>query len=200
MFQLRDQEFEDKEFVFENDVVNYLGPNLTLKQCRLILRTSSRGLVLSSVNLDNCEIFAKKKLANVKGWCRAEISKCTFRGKYFSNDFGYWPLYSDAGSMEACDFTEAILDDCRFFNCKVLDMKFPKWPCFTILHPVENFKALKALDWTDGQAEYMDLFASPEDNKGLSAIVNLASEFLKVNGGLEVELRDRLSRLDFVLL
>ena len=32
-----------------------------------------------------------------------------------------------------CDYASAVLDLCRFFNVDARSIKFPGWPCFTIV-------------------------------------------------------------------
>jgi hypothetical protein len=46
-----------------------------------------------------------------------------------------------------CDFTEATLQGCRFLACDVRTLRFPRWPCFTILDPVRRWRELRALPW-----------------------------------------------------
>jgi hypothetical protein len=80
-------------------------------------------------------------------------------------DFGHWPDYSEGarhGSIEDCDFTEARLDGCRIMGCDPSTIRFPKWPCFTILDPVRRARELSSLQWPGGfrpiivEGEYRD--------------------------------------------
>ncbi|PQO47335.1 pentapeptide repeat-containing protein [Blastopirellula marina] len=201
MFHLQNEVIDGQEFVLKNDVVNYLGPKLTLKNCQLTLRTTARGLVLNTTKLEKCQIDAKKKLLNFRSWCNAKISDCSFRGTFLGNEFGHWPLLSKDGAIANCNFEGAILNDCRFWNCDISKMRFAKWPCFVVLEPFKHRKALNAVDWPENQGMHFEMISDPDRNEGgVSAFVGYAPEFLKDNGGTEKELLEQLSKFDFVLL
>lgn len=199
MVRLQEQVLEDKEIVLTNDCVNFLGPKLTAKNCRFILRSTARGIVVSNPKLVSCQIEAKKKLVNFREWCKAKISDCTFQGKFFSNEFGHWPPFSNFGSISNCNFENAILHGCRFWNCDISKMKFPCWPCFTFIEPLRHRETLEAVLWTADQQFSIDFILDPEVNKGLSAACYYAPEFVKDDGGSEEELKDKLAALEFVL-
>ena len=50
-------------------------------------------------------------------------------------------------SVSDCDFSGARLDTCRFHDCDPRTLKFPRWPCFTILAPIVNSQELGSVKW-----------------------------------------------------
>lgn len=108
------QTLEDVELVFTDKEINYLGPELTLKRCRLILRTTSRCLhIVNNVQVIECHIEVKKKLANFQSWLAATVTGCTFTGNLIGHSFGHWPeygVYCENGRIENSDFSDAVLD------------------------------------------------------------------------------------------
>jgi len=133
MIHLQNQEIENSEIVLEGKEYQYLGPNLVLKNCRIVIRLSARSLTITEVKFVGCQIDAKRKLINCQEWCRNSIRQCTFTGTYSGNDFGHWD--SPLGELQDCDFSKAILDRCRMMDCDVKSIRFPRWPCFTVLQP-----------------------------------------------------------------
>ncbi|MFY0582461.1 pentapeptide repeat-containing protein [Cystobacter fuscus] len=88
-------------------------------------------------------------------WVLASLKGCRFKGNLSDCDFGHWPGYApgwEHGSIEDCDFTEARLDGCRIMGCNPATVRFPKWPCFTILDPVQNSRALRSATGPDASA------------------------------------------------
>jgi hypothetical protein len=112
MNHFQKQTIEDTELVLTSKDHNYLGPDLTLKRCRLVLRTNARALTINNVELIDCQIEAKRKLVNCQMWRGAVIRGCTFTGVFSGNDFGHWPVQDPNGGIENCDFSNAVLDGC----------------------------------------------------------------------------------------
>lgn len=198
MYRLQDQTIENAEIVLTNEHVNCLGPNLLLKDCRLILKTSARGLILAQPQLIGCRIEAKKRFVNCQEWPHSHLINCTFVGKFHGNDFGNWPGDEFPGSLQDCDFSEAILDGCRFLDCDVESITFPKWPCFTILFPRTRMDEILALNWPGDHLRWAsDLGRPPEFTVAVS---DYAPEKVKHYGGTEEELRQTLERLGGVII
>ena len=72
------------------------------------------------------------------------------------------------GSIEDCDFTEARLDGCRIMGCDPATLRFPKWPCFTILDPIGRARELDSVQWPGrfGAVVIEDLYDQPAFNQG----------------------------------
>jgi len=148
-------QFSDKEIVGERLVLDdknelyYLGHNLTLRDCTIIFRVATRALVITRVRFISCVIGVRQELRNFR-WSGASLKGCRFTGRLFGADFGYWRESGaswDQASISDCDFSGARLDACRFHECDPGTVRFPPWPCFTILDPIGNSKKLGGVEW-----------------------------------------------------
>jgi hypothetical protein len=144
---LEDTEIENEQLELNAGVIYFLGPNLTLRNCTLVLRVPARDLIIPQARFINCTIDVKKVLKNFR-WEHAALKGCRFTGRLSGNDFGRWPTSVKApGSIEDCDFSGARLNWTRFVGCDVRTLRFPSWPCFTIYDPVRRARELGALPW-----------------------------------------------------
>lgn len=198
MYQLRDQTIESMSILLKNNEVNYLGPNLVLRGCRIVISTTARGLVVTRVSLDDCEIETKKPLRNFS-FCSARLEGCRVAGMYVGCDFGRWPDdddYPDA-DVVACDFSTARLDGCRFIDCSVDTLKFPLWPCFTVLDPVSRSTELERLKWPGRIRIAFEAHRdSPPETR---AVTYYAPELTKRLGGDEEQLKEIVTSLEGVI-
>lgn len=167
-----------------------LGPGLLLTRCHIRLETDTRALTLAGVRFSDCVIEAKKELKNFR-WCSAFLEKSRFLGTFVGCDFGGWPEhYGSDGGIEECDFSESILDGCRFFGGSVDSVKLPPWPCFAIESPKAAAERMKALEWPERLqfwAEGLDW--APEEAK---ILVEFAPKLIERFGGTEALLRKSL--------
>ncbi|WP_224368702.1 pentapeptide repeat-containing protein [Hyalangium versicolor] len=128
----------------------YLGPNLVLKRCTLVIRVSSERFHLAGPRFIDCHIELKRQLKDAV-WYTAHLKGCRFTGRLFSCDFGHQPdygvVYQDVGGIEDCDFTAAHLHACRFVGCDASTLKFPRWPYFTILDPYRRREEFASITW-----------------------------------------------------
>ena len=177
--------------------VHVLGPELTLQDCDLSISCSLRGIILKDVDLVDCRIVAKKPLRNWQHWCGVRVRNCTFIGEYIGNDFGHWEDQSEFGSIEACDFSQASLHECRLFDCEVSTMTFASWPTFIITDPCGHKKESLAAKWPKEFEMWAEL-AFDEDSIVGAAIYN-ADRIVDDEGGNAAELRDLLTSLPFVI-
>ncbi|QSQ22741.1 pentapeptide repeat-containing protein [Pyxidicoccus parkwayensis] len=145
---IENQDIENQRLEIGADTVCFLGPNLTLRNCTLVLKIAARNLLLLQPRLIDCTIEVKRELKNFS-WNHAHLKGCRFTGAMTGNDFGRWSFDEDAdrGSVENCDFTHARLDACRFVGCDLTRLKLPSWPCFTVLDPVGRKHELRTLQW-----------------------------------------------------
>jgi hypothetical protein len=194
---LKEQELENERLELGAGVVYFLGPQLTLRNCTLVLRGPARDLIIPQAQFLHCTIDVKKELKNFH-WEHAALRGCRFTGRLSGNDFGRWP-YSERflGSIEDCDFTEARLDECRFVGCDINTLRLPTWPCFTLLEPTRRSHELNAVRWpglmgiaVKGFAEY------PEPT---AAITYWAPSVAKWAKTTVEEIRAVIERLDGVL-
>ncbi|WP_309897482.1 hypothetical protein [Archangium sp.] len=136
-------ELTDKKAIY------WLGPNVTLRRCTLVTNISARWLLLVSGSLIDCTIHAKSELKTLP-WAPMSVKGCRFKGRFTGNDFGFRLDLFDrekAGGIEDCDFSEAQLEGCRFFNCDMTSIRLPRWPCFTFLDARRHAAELARRAW-----------------------------------------------------
>jgi hypothetical protein len=149
----KDQELENERLELTDKKANYiLGPNLTLKNCTLVLKVSARQLSFKQAQFIDCAFEVKQELKDYQNWVAASFKGCRFKGRLTGCDFGYWPEYMSLpwfqhGSIEDCDFTEAQMSFCRIMDSDPSTLRFPKWPCFTLLDPIGRAAELQGLTW-----------------------------------------------------
>src|SRR5262245_58306191 len=108
-----DQELENERLeLTDKGSMYFLGHNLTLKNCTLVLKVPASRLFIHGVRFIDCTFEVKQELKNHQDWIRASFKGCRFKGRLSGCDFGYWPEYGSdpeyqLGSIEDCDFTEA---------------------------------------------------------------------------------------------
>lgn len=150
MIQFSDQEIVGERLVLDSKTdLYYLGHNLTLRDCTVILRVATRALVIVKVNFINCIIEVKRELRDFP-WSGASLRGCRFTGRLSGADFGRWMdggYWWEHASVSDCDFSGARLDACRFHDCDPRTLKFPRWPCFTIIDPIGNCRKLRGVEW-----------------------------------------------------
>ena len=150
---IEDKELENERFeVTDKESLYFLGPNLTLRHCTVVLKVPARRLHILGVRFIDCTFEVKQELKNHQDWIRASLKGCRFKGRLTGCDFGHWPEYGSEpeyqlGSIEDCDFTEARMDGCRIMGCDPATLRFPKWPCFTILDPIGRARELRSVKW-----------------------------------------------------
>jgi hypothetical protein len=198
MNSLQQKVIVDTELVLSDQVHNYLGPDLVLQRCRVLLRTNSKALTVTEVQFIDCQIEATRKLSNFQMWCSAVIKGCKFSGKFVGNDFGNWHEQHAKGSIANCDFSNAVLDGCRFMDCEIDSIKLPKWPCAAILYPQKQSGRVVSVDWPGKLRLWaQDLVNQPNVT---AALVEYAPTLARQFGCTEEELREALRRLENVLM
>jgi hypothetical protein len=143
------REIEGERLELPKHAIYWLGPNLTLRRCTLVISVATRWLTLMSGNLIDCTIQAKSELKNLR-WATMNLKGCRFKGRFTGNDFGFREDDLDPlrlGGIEDCDFSEARLDACRFYDCDMSTIRLPRWPCFTLLDPVRRAAELGRVEW-----------------------------------------------------
>ncbi|WP_224249619.1 hypothetical protein [Hyalangium gracile] len=170
---------ENKEIVDERleltdkNSLYFLGPNLLLRNCTVILKVSARNLIIVGARFIDCTFEVKQELKNHQQWVKASLKGCRFKGRLTGCDFGHWPDYGtgwEHGAIEDCDFTEARLDGCRIMGSDPATIRFPKWPCFTILDPIGHASKLRSATWPGrfGSVVVDELHTQPACTKALT--------------------------------
>jgi hypothetical protein len=198
MIQFRDRAIENETIRLGKDDAYYLGPNLHLKNCELELRTNARALTVNNVVIEACHINAVQKLDGFR-WYYALIKESRFTGKFIGCDFGHWPDDDPAtGGIVNCDFSSTMLDGCRFLDCDAATLRFPKWPCFTILDPASNFEKMNARPWPAKTGNILKTFSTYPART--AAVTKAAPEVIKMYGSSLDELQTFLGQFDNVIL
>ncbi|WNG32286.1 pentapeptide repeat-containing protein [Archangium violaceum] len=198
---------EDKEIANERleladkDSLYFLGPNLTLRNCTVVLKVSARRLHLIGTRFIDCSFEVKQELKNHQDWVFASLKGCRFKGRLTGCDFGRWPGYSkgwESGAIEDCDFTEARLDACRFMGCDTRTLRFPKWPCFTILEPIRRAPELRSVKWPGlfGGVVIDNLHTQPPATVALTKYAPAVAKKLETTAE---ELKAVIEKFDFIV-
>ncbi|OJH36210.1 pentapeptide repeat-containing protein [Cystobacter ferrugineus] len=170
----KDREIKNERLeLTDKGALYFLGSNLTLRNCTLVLKVPTRNLSIDGVRFIDCTFEVKQELKNHQDWIRASLKGCRFRGRLYGCDFGHWPDYGtgwEHGAIEDCDFTEARLDGCRIMGCDPASLRFPRWPCFTILDPIKRARELTSVQWPGrfGSVVIEDLYDQPPSTKALT--------------------------------
>jgi len=197
MIQFSDQELANERLVLESATeLFYLGHNLTLRNCTLVIRVPARALVIARTRFIDCTIEVKRQLKNFR-WQSAFLKGCRFKGHFIGNDFGSWPEELAEASVEDCDFTEAHLEGCRFLQCEVSTLRFPRWPYFTLLEPGLRARELGSVPWPGAKgAIYGAVLArTPPVTR---ALTESAIELAKWSGTTPEAIKAVLEKLDGV--
>ncbi|MFP2904227.1 hypothetical protein ACLESD_03950 [Pyxidicoccus sp. 3LFB2] len=196
---IEDREIENERIEVNAGDIGFLGPNLTLRNCTLVLRVATRNLILIGPRLIDCTIEVKKELRNLR-WCSAFLKGCRFKGAMTGSDFGRWPYAEtpERGGIEDCDFTEARLDACRFIDCDLSTIQLPSWPCFSILDPGSRKSELLAHPWPGSMRVTVDSFTDAPP--GTRAVTYFAPAVAKRNDTTAEALRAVLDTLPGVIL
>jgi hypothetical protein len=165
------------------------------------LKVSARNLLILGARFIDCAFEVKQELKNHQQWVFASLKGCRFKGRFLGCDFGHWPDYSERarhGSIEDCDFTEARLDGCRIMGCDPSTLRFPKWPCFTILDPIGRAPELRGLTWPGPLGELIrDML--PKHPPGTRALTYYAPSAAKLVETTPEEIRAVIERFDCIV-
>jgi hypothetical protein len=198
----RDQELSDSRLeLAEKEQLTYLGPNLTLRRCDVIIRLPTSRLHILPTRFIDCSIEVKQELRNFRDWVSSSLKGCRFKGRMSGCDFGNWPGHKSGGELgevEDCDFTEARLDLCRFIGCDTRTLRFARWPSFTILDPVGRGRELTNVDWP-GSFRPVRLEGPFKEWPSTVALSFYAPNEAKRCGTTEAELKAAIERFDFIV-
>ncbi|MCY1080975.1 hypothetical protein [Archangium lansingense] len=173
---IENKAFENERLeLTDKNSLYFLGPNLTLRNCTVVLKVSARNLIIIGAQFTDCTFEVKQELKNHQQWLKASLKGCRFKGRLSGCDFGHWPEYGNEpeyklGAIEDCDFSEARLDGCRIMGCDPRTLTFPKWPCFTILDPVGRASELSRVKWPGrfGRVVVENLHKRPSATRSLT--------------------------------
>jgi hypothetical protein len=198
-----DREIENERLeLTDKGSLYFFGSNVTFRNCTLVLKVSSRNLLFDEgTRFIDCTFEVKQELKNHQQWVFASLKGCRFKGRLTGCDFGHWPDYSKRaghGSIEDCDFSEARLDGCRVMGSDPATLRFPKWPCFTILDPIERAPELRSVKWPGlvGSVTMDELHTQPAPTRALTYYAPSIAKRLKTT---EDELRAVIEQFDCIV-
>ncbi|MFY0526114.1 pentapeptide repeat-containing protein [Archangium gephyra] len=197
----KDEEMEGQRLdLADRQGIYFLGPNLTLRRCTMVLRVPGRWLHILPTRFIDCAIEVKQELKNC-AWACASLKGCRFTGRMANCDFGPWTDYTagwENGAVEDCDFTEARLSNCRFHGCDMRSLRLPPWPCFTILDPIGRLRELNSVQWPDqfGRIIIKNFYKHPPSTV---ALTYHAPTVAKQYDTTEAELRAVVEKFDFIV-
>jgi hypothetical protein len=202
IFENREIQNERLELTDKNSLY-YLSTGLTLRNCTVVLKVPASRLVINQARFIDCTFEVKQQLTNYQQWICASFKGCRFKGRFLGNDFGHWPEYSSApgydyGSIEDCDFSEARLDACRILGSDPRTLKFPRWPCFTILDPVKRGRELMSVEWP-GRFRPVILEGPYQEVPRTTALTFYAPSDAKRCKVTEEDLKAAIQRFDFIV-
>ena len=195
------REIEGERLEFPKHAIYWIGPNVTLRRCTLVLSVASRWLHLLSGSLIDCTLQAKGELKNLR-WATMNLKGCRFKGHFRGNDFGFMEDDTDTwklGAVVDCDFSEARLDGCRFYNCDMSTIRLPRWPCFTLLDPVKRAAELAREVWP-GRFGPVTIEGLPGQEAAVVALTYHAPSVAERQGTTAEELRAVLERVPGVVM
>lgn len=155
----------------------------TLENCHIIVDVPRGSALIFDSQLTNCTIETKKRMKDAR-FFGSDYTRCTFRGRFSGVDFGRspWlgPLTDEMdkyGDMVDCDFSEATLDLCRFFNVDIARQKFAPWPQFVIPYASELLAFKLQREWPGTYGVHMRLV--PRQNPAMVATTGTVTDYLK---------------------
>lgn len=197
MIRFMTTEIKNERLVLDSKTeVYYLGQDLILKGCTLILKVPARALVVTNARFIDCSIEVKQQLKNFR-WDCATLRGCRITGRLSGNDFGPQKSSLYPGSIEDCDFTGAQLDGCRFMGCDISTIRLPRWPCFTLLEPSKRSQELSRLPWPSSLRFLPTTFEWAPTHT--AAVTFYAPTLVKKYNVSEQELRAFVERLEGVV-
>ncbi|WP_052519752.1 hypothetical protein [Archangium violaceum] len=198
-----DREIENERLeLTDKGSLYFLGSNVTFRNCTLVLKVSGRNLIFDQgTRFIDCTFEVKQELRNHQDWVFSSLKGCRFKGRLTGCDFGHWPEYSERaghGSIQDCDFTEARLDACRIMSCDPATIRFPRWPCFTILDPIGRAPQLRGVTWPGlvGDVIVEELHTHPVPTRALTYYAPVLAERLEAS--LE-EIRTVIEQFDCIV-
>lgn len=161
---IRDQKLVGETVVLAEDKCRaVVRSTLTRSVIKFDQPKSAGVLVLST--FEDCLIEAIKPQRE-RNFFLARFINCRFRGTFKSVKFGRGfraELQEDFGTIEGCDFTDAVLDDCEFVNVDVSTIKFPQKDHVVLIEPYKRAADVAAVQWPGDLARYMLLSTEPQE-------------------------------------
>ncbi|WP_457337788.1 hypothetical protein [Rhizobacter sp. P5_C2] len=128
---------------------------------KLAQHSSQWPIVILRTTIADCDVVATKHQRDFALF-KARFINCRFHGVYSGIDFGRshnTERDGDFGAIEGCDFTDATLDGCRFFNTDASSLRLPGWPHVVLLDFARRTADVAAMTWPGELGKYMRICA-----------------------------------------
>jgi hypothetical protein len=158
-----------------------------------LARSKGWPLILRSTVKDSDVIAAKRQ--QDYPLLTARFINCKFHGLFSGIDFGRKvgsELHEDFGAIQVCDFTEATLDGCRFFNTDISTSRLPAWPHVVLLDFAKRAQAVATTAWPGELGKYMRICADQPES--VSASVIHVPSFAKLVACTEDQVREAFEK------
>jgi hypothetical protein len=195
IYENQDIENERLELSDRNSLY-FLGHNLTLRRCTLVLGVPAKRLHINQTRIIECTIEVSRLLKNFR-WDSAHLMGCRFKGRFVGNDFGEWPSSPNQGGIVDCDLAAARLHQTRFLGCDASTLRFPRWPCFTLLDTARRAAELATLPWP-GKYGHIIAKGFAEDPSSTVAVTYAAPDLAKFCGTTPEAIKALIEKLDGV--
>ena len=168
-----------------------------LQDCQITNRATSRYLLFVQSVIEGGSFSTKVRLNELR-WLRVKLHGVSFKGKFVGNDFGTRAeTYENLGEVRDCDFTEASVHYCRFFNCDIASNKFA--PNHIIIPQNASVSSrLLSLSWPENIRGIAEIYARSLDD--LSFSVADISVFSKDKKLTEDEIRQAFGRVEGIVI
>lgn len=153
---LKNTEISAQKLALTGTQVHVLGPGLVLSECEIESDGDYNSIVIAGLKMNGGRFIQESTLANFH-FEYAHFLNVKFSGRFEGCDFGNWEGV-EQGSVVGCEFTDAILDGCRFLNCDVRGMKFPKWPGFAMINPAAASDYVATNHWPGKFGALMSIY------------------------------------------
>jgi len=159
---IRDQALTCETVVLSEDACQGLVDS-TLSSCTLKLaqKSSRWPIVIVGTTVVDSDVIAVKRQKDDRLF-KARFINCRFHGVFSGVDFGRSHNVErdgDFGGVEGCDFTDATLDGCRFFNVDASSLRLPHWPHVVLLDFAQRAADVAAMKWPGQLGNYMRVCA-----------------------------------------
>ncbi len=168
-----------------------------LKDCQITNKATAWYLRLTRSVIEGGSFSTKVRL-NELNWLRVKLHGVTFKGKFVGNDFGTKAeIYENLGEIRDCDFTEASVHLCRFFNCDIASNKFAP-NHFILPRNASSSRSLLSLNWPDSIHYLAEMYARHIEE--LSFSVADISLLAKEEKTTEDEIRQLFGRVEGIVM
>lgn len=157
---IRDEIVVNQTVRLASDQVSVLGPNLELRDCVVVSEANSDGVAFAGAAMIG-GVFDQRTPLEDFHFERVHFRGVRFVGTYSGCDFGDWDDMQKS-SVTECDFSESSLNNCRFLNCEMAEIKTPSWPCFILSNPALARDFVKSKSWPRKIDMVLDIYTDTD--------------------------------------